>query len=154
MAIRDDLQGLLESVKVRLESARQQAAKAKAEEEMLSNDLAAYQRIIEALSRNNGDGGVTLAVAPSPPAAPASSPSNGSGTESETNIAKLIRQVVIDNRVVGSTTALIFEALARKGVKCSPGYLYSSLSKMKKRGAILKKDDKFFPPEAGKETAS
>jgi hypothetical protein len=147
MKIVDELQGLLESVKVRLESARQQAAKAKAEEEMLSNDLVAYQRIIEALTRNSGDGGLALVVAPVPPAAPASPPSNRSGTEPKTNVAKLVRQAVLDNRVAGSTTTLIFETLERKGARCSPTYLYSRLSKMKKSGLILKKDGKFFPSE-------
>jgi hypothetical protein len=170
MAIKDELKLLVESGKVRLESVMQQIAERQAEAEMLSNDLAAYQRTIEALSRNDGDGapgptatpaspgdgGLTV-VASGPPAATAPT-LNSSGTEP--NIAKLIRQVVFDNRVAGCSASKIREAVAQKGVKCSSGYLYSSLSKMKKRGAILKKDDKFFPsekllkPEARKETAS
>lgn len=154
MELKGELQHRVESIKVELDSARKRAAQAKAEEETLSNDLAAYQRILEAESRRNGHAGSTSSVISeeSPKRVsllPDTEPAN------EMNKARVMRELIVENRAVGSTASSILEGLKRKGAECPPTYVYSALSRMKANGLIHKRRGKFFPSESllGAETA-
>jgi hypothetical protein len=154
MQLKEELQRRVESLKVELESARKRAAQARAEEEMLSKDLAAFQGSLEAEMRRNGHvGSISATIADSSPKPEAALVDSESAPE--INKAQLMRQLIVENRGIGSTASTILEGLKRKGAECPPTYVYSALSRMKAGGLIHKRRGKFFPSEAllGTETA-
>jgi hypothetical protein len=147
MELKEELQRRVEFLKGELESARKRAAQAKAEEETLANDLAAYQRTLEAESRRDGQPASVL----TPNADRAPQPLFDLGDTDvgrEVNKAQLMREIIIENRATGSTASSILEGLKRKGAECPPTYVYSALSRMKAGGLIHKRRGKFFPSES------
>jgi hypothetical protein len=145
MQLKEEVQRRIESLKVELESARKRAMQAKVEEETLSNDLAAYQRILDAESRRNGLTG-SIPVTMSQPTTTATL--DAREIEGDFNKAQLMRELIVENRATGSTPSSIMEALTRKGAECPPTYVYSALSRMKAKGLIEKRRGKYFPSES------
>ena len=153
-----ELKQRVDDTKSLLESAKKAAAKARAEEEMLADELAAYQRILEAELRRSGH--VQHNEVPQTPRDFELSPALGGDEDVNVNKVRVMRELIVENRSRGSTASTIMEALKSKGVKCPPTYVYSALSRMKKKGLIVTRRGKLFPSnslttsDGSEETAS
>jgi sugar-specific transcriptional regulator TrmB len=144
MDLAKELKQRIEETKSLLDSAKNAAAKAKAEEDILANDLTAYQRTLNAELRRSGH--VELSEVPQ-------STRNFEGSaaargDDEVNKARFMRELIVGSRATGTTPSTIMEALKNKGAECPPTYVYSALSRMKKKGLVVVRRGKYFPSNA------
>jgi hypothetical protein len=143
--------GLLEPLRSRVEQTRREleeakvvTARARAREEMLTAELAAYERALSAEERR--EGGV-LQTQPPPTVPP------HADDEGEINKTDFVEAYIARQNGHGVTPPEAYRAFLQAGINIHRNYVYSILSRLVAKGKVKERRGKYFKSDDNREAS-